>query len=348
MDNPETEDQLPEQSQEPDQTPACIECGKRPVLEGYPNALCGSCREKFLKFPVPKWVSGFGIAVLLLVAFGLVSFPAQISTGLHLKRAENAAKNKNFLTAKKELTKVLESSPNLTSAEVQLMIADFYNMDEYGFAVLAKKLSGQKIESSEDLSAANELAGEMQNYFPSDSLTQMKARFSDSVDIPRDSLRQYIVSHDSDPYALVSYLNLYYDKEDLRWSDSAIKKLLSDHPDYLPGILTAIYITRMEGKYDSALKYCDELLSFNHELSYAGAAKARVLMAEGKLEPGIAQAKTTLEADPDDGYANATLALGYHLNHQYPERDKIISVSAKDSIKAGYMEYVNNNLRRIP
>src|SRR4051812_18480543 len=96
-------DSLPESS-----SPACSSCGQ-PLshVEGK-VPLCAPCRSQFIRYPIPKWIKGFGMGILALMIVGMVSMPHQISMGIHMERGKQAASEHRFATAQKELQQVAD------------------------------------------------------------------------------------------------------------------------------------------------------------------------------------------------------------------------------------------------
>jgi hypothetical protein len=141
--------------------PLCQQCQVNPILEGYPNPLCASCRKQFIHFPIPLWVKGFGAGVIVLVLIGLISFPKQIGIGIHMKRAETALSSRKYLTAQKELQKVLIAAPEMKTAKSDMLIASYYNMDMRSFVSTLNELKDVTFENSIDFKTAQALVDDV-------------------------------------------------------------------------------------------------------------------------------------------------------------------------------------------
>jgi hypothetical protein len=330
---------LPEETSPDENSNLCKNCKVNPIAEGYPNPLCEACRQQFIKFPIPAWVKGFGIGVIVLVLIGLISFPKQISIGIHLKRAEAAISKKKYWTAEKELRKVLAAAPGMNDAKAQMLIASYYNLDMETLVTMIDELKTARFEKGEQFNTIQEIVNETRNFLPSDSLLPLLKEDSNKTNI-QEQFRSYIFRHPDEPFAISTYVATYFEKDRSDWCDSIIHHMLNENPAYLKGIMAAIYIERAQHHYDTALNYCRQLLTMNEECSYAIAAEARISLAQGNLSEGIALAKKAWVMDSADGFNIATLALGYHLNHQSAERDHLIASKASDSSVSYYMEYV--------
>ena len=319
--------------------PLCQHCHTNPILEGYPSPLCDSCRKKFIRFPIPAWVKGFGAGVIVLVLVGLISFPKQINIGIHVKRAEIALSSKKFLTAERELQKVLIAAPEMKTAKTDMLIASYYNMDMRSFVTTLNELKDVTFENSPGFKTAQDLVEDAKNFFPSDSLSDLLKQNPSPPDI-QNQFRSYVLLHPEEPYAVSNYVNDYYKTESLDWCDSIVHSSLNRNPASMTAIMAAIFVARMQHRYDSATRYCNQLLAMNAECSYAIAAKARICMAKGDMEVGMRLARKACTMDSADGYCVATLALGYHLNHQPADRDRLIASKASDSSVSTYLDYV--------
>jgi tetratricopeptide (TPR) repeat protein len=329
----------PENQPQPEEVFLCQQCGVNPRIEGYPNPLCESCRQQFIRYPIPVWVKGFGIGVTLLVIIGLVSFPRQIMTGIHMRRADKAISEKKYLTAKKELHQVLASAPEMKNAKLDLLIASYYTIDLPSLSETIRDLKDVSFEKNATFNTVQDLMTDANNLVPSDSLFQLMQKYPDHAE-GMDHFRSYIIRHPDEPYGIAWYVNQFSEKENPAWCDSMVHRMLNSYPSDMRGLMTAVSMARIQHRYDSALNYCRQLLALNAECTYAISAEARILMARGHFPEGINLAKKACAVDSTDGFSEATLALGYHLNHQSSERDRLISSKASDSTMSYYMDYV--------
>jgi hypothetical protein len=83
---------------EPSST-VCTNCNSSLIDPTYASPLCTDCREKFIRFPIPKWIKIFGAGVAMVLCFALVNLPSQLSIGLHLQKGKEAVKNHRYRTA---------------------------------------------------------------------------------------------------------------------------------------------------------------------------------------------------------------------------------------------------------
>jgi tetratricopeptide (TPR) repeat protein len=260
-------------------------------------------------------------------------------TGIHMKRADAAIAEKRYLTAENELRKVMAVAPEMKNAKSQMLIASFYMMDLNTFVSMTNELKGVSFDDGSTINTLNGLVADAGNFFPTDSLNELLDQKPLPADI-QNRFRLYVLQHPHEPFAVVGYVNMFGEKDRLSWCDSVIHNILNTDPGYIPGIIAAVSIARSQRHYDSALNYCHQLLSINTECQYAIASEARISLAQGELSQGIALAKKACALDSTDGFSEATLALGYHMNHQPGERDQLIKRGSSDSSISFYMDYV--------
>src|ERR1700748_1128090 len=105
------------QSSEPVQ-PVCANCKIEPSLPGYPTPLCATCRNSFIKYPIPKWIYAFGAGILVVMIIALVRVPPYLSVAINLGKAQNAINARKYKTAEKALDKVLAKVPDNTEAQL--------------------------------------------------------------------------------------------------------------------------------------------------------------------------------------------------------------------------------------
>ena len=330
--------QLTEQPEQPDE--CCANCGNPAFLKEYPTKLCSECREKFIKFPVPKWLWLFAAALGVILLFSLFSVPKNILAGIALEKGKKAEKQHRFFTAQKEFEEVVEKQPSYIEAESHLMKAAFYNMDFVTFGKALKALEKKDIDDRELFAELDQLITKSRNYFPGDSLRQITDKYDSlKAELPGNILLSYIIKNDSDICAKMIYASILYDKKNYTSCDSVIHKILKTDADFVPGLRLLASSEREAGNYQESITCCEKLLDINSEYSYAIASKARTFLKMKKDKDALKLALQAHGMDKKDGYSIATLALAYHFNGNIGKRDEIINNSKKDSLLSVYMSY---------
>ena len=161
--------------------PVCASCGSPDVLHNYPTKLCPECRERFIKFPVPKWLWLFAGAIGLIVLFSLFTLPKNIATGVALEKGKKAEQDHRYMTAQKEFEKVVQKVPGYMEGNAHLMIAAFYNNDFDTFRKMGEKLGGHEMEDKPLADRINELMTKAEVFILSDTLKQVFIYYDSTI-----------------------------------------------------------------------------------------------------------------------------------------------------------------------
>jgi len=323
--------------------PGCTNCGNLAVLHGYPTALCSECRDHFTRFPVPKWLWLFAGAIGIIVLFSLFTLPKNISVGVALEKGIKAEKQHRYLTAQKEFEKVVQKEPAYMEGNGHLMIAAFYNGDFSTMANAFKQIQGKEIDDHDFYAQLNDIVTKATSYFRGDSLKEVSAPYdSTGMATPDTVLWRYIRRHEEDTYAkgLLSY-TLFNEKQ-YNASDSLLKKLLETDAGNVLALRIGASLHREINDYPTSLAYCDRMLAINQEDTYAMASKARTYFKMKNDKEGFRLTLKALDIASKDGYAIATLALGYHLTGDTKKRDELMNRYRNDSSVQESMGYVRD------
>lgn len=311
--------QVPEEYPEDN---GCSQCGAPDILHGYPTPLCTDCRQGFIKYPIPFLIKLFGGGVLLVVIYCCFSFPSDLSLGLHIERGKRAEEQKKFLTAQKEFTNAANKMPNDIELQCHLALAAFNNMDLSAFSVIAEKLVGKTISNDQLYKKVDDAMAKFNSYVPKDSMIDlMKVHHNN---IPDQSFKYYLQKHPDDIYAHFSYASILFDQNRFKPCDSILKNVFKIDEGYFPALRLMASLKREMNEFDSADKYCDDLLNINNEAGYAIASKARTRLKQKKDDEALQLALQSVETDQLDPYNTATLILAYHFNGEIIKRDALI------------------------
>lgn len=331
--------------QVPDENPddnGCEQCGAPDILHGYPTPLCNACRQGFIRYPVPLLIKVFGGAILLVVIYCCFSFPADLSLGLHIHRGKKAEEQKKFLTAQREFTRAASRKPEDIEIQCHLALAAFNNMDLSAFSVIAEKLVGKSIENDQLYKKVDDAMAKFNSYVPKDSMIEMMKAHRNNI--PDQSFKKYLHNHPDDLYAHFSYASILFDQNRFSPCDSILKNVLKIDAGYFPALRLMASLKREMNDYDSADKYCDDLLNINNEAGYAIASKARTRLKQKKDSEGLKLALQSVETDQLDPYNTATLILAYHFNGETEKRDALITAckSADNEATKEFVAYATD------
>ncbi len=333
----EATDLIPET---PPQEPTCATCGSPEILDGYPARLCAPCRQAYIKFPIPNWVKLFGGAILLLVVVSFTLSWKNFNAGIAISRAEKFEEQHDHMSAQKELKKALDISPNSVTALGHLAIASFHNGDLGTFGITLSKLTGKDIEDKEMLTTLNGLNDKSVNYYPSEAFQKLGERYPNTI--PDSALLNYINTHPGDVFARFTFASMLMDRDDDLGADRQLGAVLAAEPGHMFALYLRTITKRELNQLDSSIYYADQALHDNRQFTVALSSKARTLLKQRHYKDGLAMAQHVDDLDSELHYNKATLALAYHLNNNFKERDVLLKSAQKDSTLGMAMSYVND------
>jgi hypothetical protein len=145
----------------------CKNCGQ-PAEEGkYKLPLCASCRDVFACRPLPLWISGVGVLLLLALVLALTLFPPALQAGIAYQRGHGLEEAGNYAAAVPEYRKVVETYPGSTQALARLAVTAYHARRGPELLFALRQLSGREV--------SHELADEL-NPIMDDLERRMKQR----------------------------------------------------------------------------------------------------------------------------------------------------------------------------
>lgn len=320
----------------------CANCGSNSAEYDSPSKLCADCRTKFVRFPIPLWIKGFGLGLALVLVLALTKLPGQISLGISLERGREAIEKRNYLTAQQHLEDFVAKVPGSDEAQEYLLIASFYNHDFEAFGKTYMKLEGKEVKNDDLYERVNSLINLADNYFPTDSFTALLSRYDNNpLLIPDTTYRSFLRQNVNEIFATMHYGNMLYEAKEYHQADSILKAILEIDPEYAPAFTVLAGLKRQQDSLELSLKYCNRLLSINHEHVEALCSKSRTLLKMRRDKEAVELARRAFALDSFDGYVQSTLALAYHLTNKPKECDELLQTALKtDTASNGYAQHV--------
>ncbi len=321
----------------------CASCGQLLTNNIHKTPLCDSCRHHFIRFPIPLWIKLFGGGVLLLVLYGLVSLPKNISTGIHYQRAQKAAEMRNYVTAQKELEYVVAKEPTYLEARCKLLVAAAHNLDLVGVSNAYQAIGDTKIDNDVLYSEVSEALNKFGRYLPSDSLSAfIEEKHTSLNNLSIDDFRTYVTRNREDNYALTQLATLLLNQDQYKEADSISNIVLSHEPDFEPAIMAKPYIKRELMQFDSSYYYADRLLSTNQENLFAYSCKVRTMLKQKRDDEAVALAQSCYQKNPHDAYTLASLAMAYYYQGNTRQCNAILQEASKDTTAIDQIAYVKD------
>jgi tetratricopeptide (TPR) repeat protein len=265
--------------------------------------------------------------------------------GIHLDKGNTALENKKYLTAQKELQKVVDKVPGNLEVESNLLIASFYNEDFATFSKVFSQLNGKKYEDMELYNRVDAVMKESEMYYPNDSFIVLQQRYNNNVaQIPDLVLRKYIADNKDQTYPLLALASRLFDAKSYTAADSVLSAMLLAKPGHIPALNMMAALKREENQPAESIACCDRLLAINKESVYAYSAKSRTLLKQKKDAEAMALALTCHQMDENNYHGLGSLALAYHFNNKTKEQNDILNkmAMAKDSASVLMLQYVKD------
>jgi tetratricopeptide (TPR) repeat protein len=334
------ENQLPENpgSAEPN---GCVNCGSHFIEEKHPTRLCTSCRELFIKFPIPTGIKLFGIGVGLVMIFSMFSFPKNLMLAKHFEKGKQYEAKKQYKSAQREFSEVVRQVPDNLEANEHLAIAAFYNLDLEKFVRTVEKMQGKKVEDESLYRELSDLVARAKGFFPDKDLDEALMKYNTRSEVPDSVFTNYLKEKPDDEYALFSYAGILYGRQNLMGANSVLQRLLAVDDQHLMALRMLATIARQRNQLQESAQYCHKIIDINKEAGYAYASLARTYLKENNLNEGLLMAQKSVAIDKEDPYNEATLAIAWHLNKQTAKRDDVIKElkQHKDSTAVGDLQF---------
>ncbi len=321
----------------------CAHCGQLLTISPYKTPLCEACRNNYIRFPIPLWIKAFGAGILLVVLYGLISFPKHIQTGIHYKRAIKAAEDHRYTTAQKEMAYVVAKEPNYLEAQCYLLIDAVHNADLATITDMYKRISEKKIEDNQLFNETQFAISQAENYYPSDSLNAFLEKKGEMLDGLQEADLDSFLSRQSGDFIVRTMLaSKFFDAKKYMAADSILNAVLKDDPEYEPALSMKPPLKREMLQFDSSYYYADQMIAANKENMFAYASKVRTMLKQKRDDEAMVLAKSCYQQDPHNGYTLSTLALAYHFKGDSKNRDVILLEAAKDTSTSNHMQYVKD------
>lgn len=320
---------------------ACINCKLEKALDGYPTRLCSTCRESFIKYPIPKWIYGFGLGVLVVMIFSMAQLPKYVGVAGAFGRAEKAIESRNYVTAQRNLEKVLQKLPSFKLAQAYMLIASCYNSDIAKARELFPRLEHQTFES-DVLGEMNAAVAFLTAMIPQDSTfaDRLIMAGKDSVPGLQKLFDELDSSQADDRHTLQYYVaDQVYELGRYNECKQMLQRILKDEPDNYLALSLLAPVNRNLGNFDEAIADCDKALEINHEDVAAWAQKARIELKRKQDAKASEYASKAYAIDNKNLYAMESIAMVAYFTGKKDECDKMVArikAEETDSVQVIY------------
>lgn len=306
----------------------CRNCGQFRIdrSESVHSLLCRTCREKMLRYPVPKVLIFFSLVIAILVGIGLYSFPKVLEGYRIYENALVQADNGEIADALNSLNTLVEKYP--TSMPIAVRMIDL-SMEkgyyEYAGYVFDTYLAGK--EADEDIvNRVNKYTERLDRYFITyNAITEIQTKL-DAEFAPEEQAKEYssyinelLNDPTQDKALLYYYLSMFTD--DINEMKRCLQNCLQEDKSFFAAKVELATISRRLGDPESAEKYYREVLQSDKKNSGALRGLAVIRLLEGQNEVGLDLAYQAYMIDPEGFYMWETYIIALHENKKNSETD---------------------------
>ncbi len=320
--------------------PVCKSCQVVPALPDSPSQLCATCRQEFVKYPVPKWVQASGAVLVLLLIIGIVRVAPMLQLALDLSRAQKAIAAHKYITAQNELKNIVAQRPDFIEAKYLFFIAACYNQERDLAQGFFKEFDGVRLDLDDDIQSKAQDAAIFVN-----SIIMFDTSVDDSIDaaalVSSGRLLRLFEVVDTSHFTadggdtlgrrerLNSLFCIAHKMFDLKFYDETrdmAKRILRYDPGHYNTIgLLATLNTRLK-RYDEAIANCNQQLAINCEDIYFLAMKARLEVKKRDGKNAALHADEAYRLAPKNPYALEAKAVLAWFNTKPPEAERFLGL----------------------
>lgn len=315
----------------------CENCGQSCQPEAGRIPVCNTCREAYIKYPIPKKLTIVLIVTLCIIALLMYyRFPASVNAGILYERANQAMEDKRFIDAEKLLEQAYAFVPNSSSITGNLAVCCHMNLHHARETELLTEMyeknmdyPNQKVvDIVNQLNVLYDIPEEyIQNY------EQINAMDEDEL---LTTLQEYVQSFPDCTYIKMQLASLLYEKEQYDASEELMRQALQKLPGYIPCETYFAARDREKGNFEASEKKLMELLEQNRQSTYVLSSLSRLELKKFNDEKALEYMETAFALEPDEINVLVDLARSYHYNHMEQERDKLMETILNHPEAASY------------
>ena len=328
---------------------ACLGCGNPNSESGYATKLCTDCRNKYSKYPIPKWILFFASVVGVLVLSGFANIYKPLMASIHLTRSIKAQQSRKYKTAAAEIDKTLALYPESVEANARAIIY-YYNIpDPQKMGRYYLKIEHKHSEDKKLITEVKEALDGYAQFIPKDTalISKVQSLPLDSTAAFEEVMRNYLAHDSLDMAATSLFADRLYDMKQYERAETLLSHALVFRPDYYPAQILLCSTKRQLGKYDEALKICDKLLELNLENTAVISQKARIELKRKNDAAAARYVKQAMDIDKNDINVLETLAMLDYYSNKMAESQKLLAQIKTIEQQDQYGDFVSIRLQNF-
>jgi len=337
-------------NQKYDEQVRCVSCGR---YLGYASHVeskfCDTCKEEYINYPVPKKIILALLLILVIViAQGIFSFPEGYAYRKSLHDGKSAFNGKMYASALHSYESLIDDYELETDDYCRIFIA-YVRQGEYEKAgnLLDAKIYGKDIESDQLYNQVDVAYNEIIDYYDitEDFANLYTDIMNSDIEEMISKLSSYVKDNDEEYMAQYILSGVYF--QDYQFEnalESALKAQEIKPTLAMINNMSLAGIYRQLGEYNKSYDLLNANLKLNKEDSGSVSGIARTMLKEKKDAEALEYLLSQSEFIQDDEYYMETLAMVYHSNGDFVNRDILVTklLEIQDYDSEFLVEYINN------
>lgn len=290
---------------------------------------CDPCREKFIRYPIPRKVKALlFISLCIVIALMVYRLPASLTAGVCYEKAVRAMDEKRFLDAEMLLENAYALIPNSSLIAGNLAICCHMNVHQVRELNLYDEMYQKEMVFKD--SVLFEKLNTYNNMFISifnvpDEYAENYAQIEAMDDHERlMKLEELSVKYPECMLIKMRLADVLFDQQQFDRTEVLVAEALANTPGYIPFEVFQAAVYREKGQFQAAEEKLMGLLEQNIQSSYVLCCLSRLELKRNNDDKAMEYAQAAYDLEPEDLGVMIDYALSLHFNHMEQELSKTL------------------------
>jgi len=216
---------------------SCKECGCSCYIDESRVPLCDTCREKYLKFPIPKKILiPMAIIFCAIAVFMLIRFPSSLEAGINYERALKSIEQKNYVYAEGYLEKAYAIFPDSPEIAGNLTVSYYKNNETDKVFQLLDEMYYKKMAFEDDLlfQKLDNISNEYSLVYniPEEFESIYSQIFQMQEDDKLEELNKLYEKYPDNIFIKLSIANILFDKKQFDECEELVQQVMQSVPTF--------------------------------------------------------------------------------------------------------------------